>query len=300
MSYRLDTSIPIGDAARQVAQEQTQRALEAVSDRSQTAAWRIHELRKCCKKTRSLFRLVRSGFPDYKAANRLYRDTARLVSPHRDARVMASLAEHLSPDIYHDPVAHWFDFHAELAEQVSTQPLHESAALLRDALAQLEGWSFDEIRRKDVLEGFARTLKALRKQSDSIIQKPKKSKAHEWRKCVKNHWYQLRLLSDVLPESDKGRVVAFGDLAELIGDAHDRVVFVDRLDSLPVYLAGTSWTAALGKTATRERKALQGDAINLAAPLLEDPGKGLVRRVRKSWKKRGARPPEPVKLVHVR
>lgn len=285
MTYRLDISLPLGDAVRQVAREQTTQALEAITDREQTVAWRIHELRKCCKKTRALLRLVRSSFPDYKQANRLYRDTARLVSPHRDARVMATLAEHLSADIHHDPVAHWFDFQAELAEQVSPEPLHGVALMLRNALVLLGEWRVDAIRREDILEGFAQNLKIVHKRSDSITAKSKNEKAHEWRKCVKDHWYHLRLLHNVLPIRDKGRVAAFNDLGELIGDAHDRAVFVDRLETLPVYLLDSKWAGALEETATHERKALQADAIKLAAPLLKGSGKGLVRRVGKTWKK---------------
>ena len=300
MTYRLDTSLPLGDAVKAVAVEQTTRALEAITNREETVAWRIHELRKCCKKTRALFRLVRSGFPAYRDANRLYRDTARIVAPHRDARVMAILAEHLSADIFHDPVAHWFDFQAEIAEQVSPEPLSDVGLMLRNALVQLGHWQFDEIRREDVLEGFAKTLKVVHTRSDSISAKSKSEKAHEWRKCVKDHWYHLRLLRDVLPIRDRGRIAAFGDLGELIGDAHDRAVFVDRLKRLPVYLADTRWSDALGDTAKRERKALQADAIKLATPLLEGSGKGFVKRVGRKWKKLDGNQTETVKLVHVR
>ncbi len=213
---------------------------------------------------------------------------------------MATLAEHLSADIHHDPVAHWFDFQAELAAQVSPEPLREVGLMLRNALVLVGEWQFDGVKRKHVLEGFATTLRTVLKQSDAINAKSKDRKAHEWRKCVKDHWYHLRLLHDVLPIRDKGRIAAFNDLGELIGDAQDRAVFVDRLKSLPVYLGQTRWAEALDDTARRERKALRADAMRLASPLLEGSRKALVKRVGKKWKKLNENRTETVKLVHVR
>lgn len=287
MSYQLDLARPLGDAIRAVVVEQTRQALADITDRQHTVAWRVHELRKHCKKTRALFRLIRPGFPDYKAANRLYRDTARLVAPHRDARVLANLAEHLSGDFAQDPVAHWFDFQAELAQQMASEPLHDVARMLRTALARADEWRWGEVKPKHVLKGLGNNLAVVYERSDRVSKNTSGKKAHEWRKCVKDHWYQLRLLRDVLPERDRRSIEPFGDLGELIGDAHDRDVFVERLDELPGFLENSRWTEQLEQTAVHERKALQADAVRLAGTLLSGSGKGLIKRVKKRWAKLG-------------
>ena len=102
---------------------------------------------------------------------------------------------------------------------------------------------------------------------------------------MKDHWYQLRLLHDALGEKDRRTIDPFGDLGELIGDAHDRDVFVERLDDLPAFLEDSRWTEQLEQTAIHERKSLQAEAVRLAEVLLAGSGKGLVKRVRKRWAK---------------
>ena len=285
MSYRLDLSRPLGDAIRAVVIEQTRQALADIINREHTVAWRVHELRKHCKKTRALLRLIRPGFPDFEAANRLYRDTARLVAPHRDARVLADLGEHLSSDFAQDPVAHWFDFQAELAQQVASEPLQDVSRMLRMALAQADEWRWGEVKQKHVLQGLENNLAIVYERSDRVSRNTSGKKAHEWRKCVKDHWYQLRLLRDALGEKDRRTIDPFGDLGELIGDAHDRDVFVERLDDLPAFLEDSRWTEQLEQTAIHERKSLQAEAVRLAEVLLAGSGKGLVKRVRKRWAK---------------
>ena len=86
------SGLPPGIAVLRVAVAETTTILDEISDERFTVAARVHSLRKFTKRMRSLFRLVREGFPDFRAANVTLRDTARLVSSHRDARVMATLA----------------------------------------------------------------------------------------------------------------------------------------------------------------------------------------------------------------
>ncbi len=283
MAYKLDLTRPLGDALRAVVIEQTRQALSDITNREHTVAWRVHEIRKHCKKNRALFRMIRPGFPDYKAANKLYRDTARLVAPHRDARVLADLGEHLSSDFAQDPVAHWYDFQAELAQQVALDPLQDVARMLRTALAQAEKWRWDAVTPKHVMKGMSNNLAVVYERSDRVSRSTSGKKAHEWRKCVKDHWYQLRLMRDALPEKDRRRIEQFGDLGELIGDAHDRDVFVERLDELPAFLEQTSWANQLEQTAIHERKALQADAVRLAENVLTGSRKKFTQRVAKRW-----------------
>ena len=121
--YRFDISLPPDIAVLRVASAETTNILAEIADDRFTVGARVHALRKYTKRMRSLFRLVRSGFPNFKAANVTLRDTARLVSSHRDARVLATQVEHLGRTRNLDPVVDWFDYRAEAAERLASLKL---------------------------------------------------------------------------------------------------------------------------------------------------------------------------------
>ena len=73
--YRLEPGLPPGIAVLRVAVAETTTILDEISDERFTVAARVHSLRKFTKRMRSLFRLVREGFPDFRAANVTLRDT---------------------------------------------------------------------------------------------------------------------------------------------------------------------------------------------------------------------------------
>ena len=239
MIYRIDRNLPVGEAVRLVAAEQTTKALDEIGNRELAPEYRIHQLRKRCKKTRALVRLVRPGFDDYHAANARYRDIARLVSDHRDARVMANLVRTLAK---HDgkprknPVVRWYEARADVAEQVSEPVLVWAEHLLADTAIEIESWALDGLDVDHAMSGFAKALGIVHKRSDSIGHRSTDETSHEWRKACKDHWYQLRLLRDLLPKTERRRVVNFDDLGELIGDAHDRGVLLKQLEDLPPFL----------------------------------------------------------------
>ena len=62
MSYRFDIGEPPGEAARRAAREQADKALDELNAQGKPVSWRVHQLRKRCKKIRAVARLVRPDF----------------------------------------------------------------------------------------------------------------------------------------------------------------------------------------------------------------------------------------------
>ena len=284
--YRLELGLPPGIAVLRVAVAETTTILAEIADSRFTVAARVHALRKYTKRIRSLFRLVRSGFPDFRAANVTLRDIARLVSTHRDARVMASLAEHLGRSRAADPVVDWFDYRAETAEKLAADKLFDIAEQLQLLLGQLDAWDFSGLDVDAVLLGFRKTFDVVLKHGDLVSDQSDSEEAHEWRKCCKDHWYHLRLLHDALPAKERSRIDDYDQLCDLLGNVHDRDVLLEHLDGLPGFLAETRQATAIARGAKRERKAMQAEAVALAGRLLDAESRKLSSKIRRNWQRR--------------
>ena len=284
--YRFDLGLPPGMAILRVAVAETTIILADIADPRYTVAARVHALRKYTKRMRALFRLIRGAFPDFREANRTLRDTARLVSSHRDARVMADLVEHLGRTRNQDPVVDWYDYRAEAAERLAGEKFLAIAERLQDMLVQLDRWDFSHVGLDDVMHGFRKTFSIVLDQGTLVSDTSDSHEAHEWRKCCKDHWYHLRLLYDALPKREQARVDDYDRLCDLLGSVHDRDVLQVELATLPEFLAETRQVAAIARAARRERKALQTEAVTLAGCLLDDEARKLATKLRRNWKRR--------------
>lgn len=284
MSYRLDTGLPLADEVRRVALEQTGRAMAAVRDHDRPVGGRVHELRKCVKKVRALLRLVRAGFPGFREANRSYRGIARRLSSHRDARVIYDLTVELAGEQASLPLLRWFEARLSLAEELALPGLGEAHDALAASSAEIDDWQLDGLKPEHVMHGLSRTLRVVHKRSDRITRSSGDKKAHEWRKCVKHHWYHLRLLRNVLAKDDRERLARFGELGELIGDAHDRWVLAAEIEALPDYLRRAPGTERIRDAARQERLLLQSNAVSLAETLLRPSRGEFLRRLGRSWR----------------
>lgn len=289
MSYRIDKTLPVGVAVRNVAAEETRKALEQVAARDRPVEGRIHRLRKHCKKIRALARLVRPGFAEFSDTNTAFRDIARLVSEHRDTRVMAKLVEHLADadtsggKVKHNPVVRWYRCRAELAEQVAEPVLAWVEHLLANVAIEIEDWQVNGIEIDDALEGFGRALEIVRERSTSIGDDSRADTNHEWRKACKDHWYHLLLLQKVLPKRERYRIHQFDVIGELLGDAHDRSVLLYQLEELPGFLRNNVAVKRMAVVAHRERRALSRRAVELCQQALDPSPEVLTDMIAERW-----------------
>jgi CHAD domain-containing protein len=281
--YRLDLALPPGMAALRVVVAETTTILAEIADPRFTVAARVHSLRKTTKRLRALFRLIRSGFPDYKEANATFRDMARLFTSHRDARVMAGLVENLGRSRTADPVVDWFDYRAEAAERLAAGKLQALPGPLQEALVRFDAWDFNSVSRDDVLHGFRKTFDVVVERSDLVNDESESEEAHEWRKLCKDHWYHLRLLQDALPAKERDKIEGYDRLGDLLGSVHDRDVLMHHLEALPEFLKETRQAAAIARAAWRERRAMQAEAVELSASLLDENAGKLASKIRRKW-----------------
>jgi CHAD domain-containing protein len=232
----------------------------------------VHDSRKRVKKVRALLRLVQSGLPGAGAASRALGAAAGQLSAARDAEVMLATHDRLAPDLSEGPLrAHLAAcLTAAQGDPAQSRRGAEFRKVLADVRVQAEHW---RVRGDDagvLRTGLARTrrrgLHAMAAAADDREGEP----MHDWRKRVKDLWYQSRLLAPVWPAIMDPLGDQAGDLGEMLGDHHDLIVFGALLDALPDALADAlaAPAADLRSRAARARGAIEARAFPLGRLLL--------------------------------
>lgn len=223
----------------------------------------VHDSRKRVKKLRALLRLVRAGFPDGAAENALLRDAAGGLSALRDAEVMLATHDRLLPEggaVRAHLVQRMERAAADPAQAARTAAFR---AVLAGVQSRVGDWRVKGREAEVLAAGLAKT-RARAVQAMAAARKSRDPEAlHDWRKRVKDGWYQARLLEPVWPEVMKPLEVASNRLGEALGDHHGLAVFEGWLDSLPGGLAAEA--AELRVRARRAQGALEVEAFALGA-----------------------------------
>ncbi|MBX3286001.1 MAG: CHAD domain-containing protein [Actinobacteria bacterium] len=249
MAYRLDPTQPTATEVRRALAEQLGRAARELRVEGGPSAEGIHEVRKRIKKARSLLRLARAdvGTGVARHANAELRRVGADLARQRDADALVEavdrLLDHLAdPDAEPalepataDALGRVRTVLAERAEAVragdaidpavvrtAARTLEQLVTWLDRVPAHAEGW--------DALgPGLARSHRRGRAAFAALPDEPSAEQLHEWRKRVKDLWYQQRLLRRLWPDAQRPVIEAADRLADVLGQEHDLAALVDVL-----------------------------------------------------------------------
>jgi CHAD domain-containing protein len=251
----------------------------------------VHGARKDLKKLRSLLRLVRAdlGKERYRAERNRYRDAGRLLSGQRDAEVELTTLTGLS-DRYPDEAPATDGLRRALEaerERIASdqaadleQRLEQAAEAIAAGAAEIDAWELAttdfELFRTGLWRSYDRGRDAFR----ALDADPSDAAVHEWRKLVKDLWYQLRLLRSVWPAGMKGAIGAAGELADLLGEHHDLAVSIEGVSARAPAGAGDDTLIVLARRRQRE---LLEQALPLGGRLYAEKPKRFVDRVAAYW-----------------
>lgn len=240
MSYAVRKSDPsLTFSLRRIARGQMEAAIAEIDDPALDPVTTVHQLRKRCKKLRGLIRLVRPGFSDYAEENAAFRDLARGLSELRDAGAMletvTALEERFGGTIgapfFETVRARLTEANPPADEALVAARLAAARAAFEAAILRTEAWEVKgkapEILSKGVTATYKRALRAMAAAAESDAPED----FHEFRKRVKYHWYQMRLLKRIWPKVIHARIGEARTLADELGDHHDLAIF--RLTVLP-------------------------------------------------------------------
>lgn len=292
-AYRLTTDETVTDGPRRAADGRAAKALERLDGAGgEDLAAAIHGARKDLKKLRALLRLVRQqlGPETFATENRRCRDAARLLSGSRDAQVrletLVALRGAAGSALPAAEIALW-ESELEAERDAATaaadsglaariERAREAIATGRERIAEwpLEGEGWPLVRaglRRGYRDG-RRGMKAVRKRSSAEC-------VHDWRKRVKDLWYQLRLLQEAWPGPLEATAEQAHELAELLGDHHDLALLAEDLATR----WGVSGKEPIEAAIERRQQQLLDDAMAIAARLYAEKPKAFERRLEAYW-----------------
>ena len=144
-----------------------------------------------------------------------------------------------------------------------------------------QGWQLDEDDWKAVRGGQAKTYARARRAMTEAVEAPSGERHHAWRKAVKYHWYQSRLLRAAWPEEMKPRARLARELADTLGRHHDLFV-LERLLAEDPHSLGADSARGVIDLARQRRDALEQRAARLGERLLSGKPHALASRLRQS------------------
>jgi CHAD domain-containing protein len=268
MAYELSLDAP-ADSLLSVAREQLEGAAEGLND-PEDPVDAVHDARKRIKKSRALLRLARPAMRPraFRAYNRELRDHGRALSGARDADVLVEtvddLAQHNARRVRK---AHFTAVRNRLAERVSgTPPAHD----MSPAVESIQQWPLEDVKPKTLVRALTDTYAQGREAYEAAGKNPTTERLHEWRKRVKDLWYQQQLLKPAWPDVMKAFAGEAKTLSKLLGSDHDLAVLADELDPgdplLPLI--------------DDRRQDLQREAFELGARVYAEAPKAYRKRVR--------------------
>lgn len=290
MSFRLQRTELPADGVRRIARELAERALAEATATDRDVATRVHNVRKCTKKLRSLLRLARPHLGDqYHVENASIRDSSRRLSNLRDATVLLATFDGL---VKKQPEDHRAGSAAirgllvgSLSDDAGPDSSEEQLAAFaddaRELLERIDEWTVQAYDFAAVGDGLARSYRDGRHAMQAAIGSSDAADWHEWRKRVKDHWYHVRLLRSVWKPVMKAREGELETLSDLLGEDHDLAVLEVSLARLGV--PDAEGAARLIELAARKRASLQAKAAPLGGRVYAEKAPALRKRLARYW-----------------
>lgn len=288
MGFRLKLREPLPEGLKRVFREQIDSALHLCQHPAKQRGVTVHEVRKHLKKLRAAMRLAISevGKNCHAEEDRCVRKIGRLISDLRDAQVRLQT---------------FIELRDQAAKKSEQQPFPRTEELLlleRDsfsaafagwqtqAIPQLErvkarlmGWPLEGLTWKQICGAVAKIYKRGERGLAKTIADPVPGNFHQWRKRVKDIWYQLRILQPlnrvVLEEMAHDAEV----LGELLGREHDFDFLLTRLERESGDEALGDELSRLQKLIGKRCKRLRRDGLELGRRFYAEPAKAFAKRI---------------------
>jgi CHAD domain-containing protein len=199
----------------------------------------VHEGRKSVKKVEALAKLLdQIGFaPPRKDVKRL-RAARRTLSRVRDADAIIETFDHLQSRFAHQIPEHTAAMiRTHLTRRKSTMTrraqagagsLARAGKTLRKIRRSAKHWSAPSIDLSELPQVLRRSFRASRKAMKRAQTRGRAPDFHDWRKRVKNLWYQLRL-AERLVAGLSTQLEQFRELETALGKEHNLVVLRTKL-----------------------------------------------------------------------
>jgi CHAD domain-containing protein len=295
MSYAIQPNETVEQAAKRIATEQVEKAVDELCDESIDRHEAVHQARKRFKKIRGAVRLFRGAMDEeYGSENQWFRDLGRELSRVRDAEArieaLDALGETFVDQVEEGAFESVREALVERRDEVAGEIVDldarvaEVAEQLRSARERIRNWRLDAEGFEAVENGLTRTYRRGRKALAAAYEEPTDEAFHEWRKRAKYHWYHTRLLRHVWPPMMKVRRRCLKQLGSLLGDDHDLLLLRQTVTESPERYGDPRELQALLALAQRRQGELRAKAHPLGVHVYAEEDKCFGRRIEAHWR----------------
>jgi CHAD domain-containing protein len=283
MSYRLKSGELPAQGLKRIFREEIQSALKLCRHPARERGVTVHETRKHLKKLRAALDLAADevGKRRHAREDRCVREIGKLVSDLRDAHVrlqtfiqMRKNAPNRFPGLEQLLAIERESFSAAFAGwQKQAIPKLET---LHKRLSQ---WPLEKLGWKNVCGTTAKSYRRGRRALADALKKGSAQCMHEWRKEVKQLWYQLRLLQPLNRVVLEEIASEAKTLGQLLGRDHDYAFLLERFDEKQKDPALDKERTKLEKLIRKQSRRLQRNATELGRRFYAEPPKAFAKRI---------------------
>jgi CHAD domain-containing protein len=304
MSFTLKPRKSIRRELKRIAREELGRAAERLLQDHRDDD-DVHECRKSVKKVEALAKLLdQIGFAPPRNDVKRLRAARRTLSNLRDADVVIETFDHLRSRLAHRIPEHTsaiIRMHlrrrkAEITRRAQARAgrLTRAGKKLRNIRRSAKQWSAPSIDVSELPQVLRRSFRASRKAMRRAQTRGRAPDFHDWRKRVKNLWYQLRL-AERLVSGLSTQLAEFRELETALGEEHNLVVLRTKLTRDRGLRHIRSETNRLRAMSTALQEELRRSALVLGTRLHKSSPKEFASDLRRRLRPKGTprRRPSP-------
>lgn len=277
-----------------MARWRTEKAFEALGHCERLEA--VHTVRKEIKQLRALLRLTRCALSrsDYRAGSSSLREAARCLAPARDAhvkvRALINLKERSKKELAQHPfrgIKHLLaqDCCREQHELSHSRAVQQVAQLLTRFERQASALTFKSSGWRAIGPGLINSYRDGRRDYRRACRTAAPEDFHEWRKRVKDLYYQIGLLCAIWPEQMGAAGAELDSLGERLGDAHDLTLLIEPKVLKRFRKCSEEEAQALKALVENYQKELQHSALMMGARFYQEKTSIFCNRLRQYWKR---------------
>jgi CHAD domain-containing protein len=297
VAYRLEADQRVGEEVRRLIDKQLAAAIalgERVGD--SMSANEIHQARRHIKKVRALIRLVRPALGDrYKPMDRRLRSVSRLLGPIADGEAVVDALDRLGRRYSglsgHTGAAIRAGLLARAARSAQLAQNGRTPRAMRRQLQaeqkRVQAWKNGIGGLRTIARGLECTARDARRAMALAAAHPTIENYHSWRRRVKGHWLQIRLIQERCGNRLRGDELRLERLDGVLGEYHNCVLLIQVLTDDALISRGD--TARVVRLIRRFQAELRRKALKTGAAIYQEKPGALVKRVTRLWKLTRAR-----------
>ena len=256
----------------------------------------IHDVRKDLKQLRALLRLVNSAMPKsrYRRTSDTLREAARMLSAARDVHVklnaLAALVQHFHPELAprsFREIKHLLaeDCRQQQAELRKAKSLNRSVSLLKKLSRDPSSFRLKASGWRAIGPGLESTYRKGRRLLRRAERRRTPGCFHEWRKRVKDLFYQIGLLCPLWPEQMTAAESELQQLGECLGDDNDLFLLTEPRALKRFKKQARQEVEALKALVDKRQTRLRREALALGARFYQEKPSVFCRRIERYWKR---------------